>query len=285
MSGRPVIALDVGGSTIKSALVVGDHLLDEPRVDLVDSGGSAESILHMLAAIIDAHGISETRGVAFAFPGPFDYAAGVCLMQHLAKFDALYGIDVGSALRQILHAPSLEFRYRNDAQAAVLGEAVYGVGKAYRRLLGLTLGTGLGSAFVADGSLIIDGADVPPDGWLYPLDYLGQRADDVFSTRGLLARLQVYGIEASDVTSAIKIAGDHPALHASFGAFGAALGQFIEPHALRFGAQAIVIVGGIAETWERFAPTLIQSVSVPVRRGTLGRSAALLGAADLYALA
>ena len=73
---RPVIALDVGGSSVKSALVAaGQQIVGKVCVDDIESGATADEILNTLAAIITGHleKVRDVCRVAFAFPGPFDY--------------------------------------------------------------------------------------------------------------------------------------------------------------------------------------------------------------------
>jgi glucokinase len=286
MSDQPIVAIDVGGSSIKSALVAdGPRIVNRISVDAVQSKAGADQILDTLARIIKGYlqNTGNVRGVAFSFPGPFDYEQGICLIQNQDKYDALYGLNIGASLKEILDMPTLAMRYRNDGEAAILGEALYGAGIPYTRLIGLTLGTGLGSAFIAERNLITEGDDVPPHGWLYSCRFEKQRADDVFSTRGLLARLRERGIDAVDVVSALQVAGkDSAALAEGFASFGLDLGKFLEPFASKFRAEAVLVTGGIANAWEHFALFLRQVVSVPVVKGTLGRRAALLGAAALY---
>ncbi|HET6594210.1 MAG TPA: ROK family protein [Anaerolineales bacterium] len=281
-----ILALDVGGSSVKSALVeAGPRLVNEVSVDTIQSQGSSAEILNTLAAIVRRHlqNYKEVRRIAFAFPGPFDYEGGICLIQNQDKYDALYGLNISANLKKILAIPHLEFRYRNDAEAAILGEAFYGAGVPYSRLIGLTLGTGLGSAFVADQRVVTEGANIPHHGWLYSIPFGAPRADDVFSTRGLLARLRGYGVHAADIASALHgPEEDTPAFAEAFSSFGSDLGAFLKPFISDFGAEAILITGGIAEAWDRFAPSLAQSISVALLKGTLGRGAALLGAAALY---
>lgn len=282
----PVIALDVGGSSVKSSLVAEDQqIIGDVRVDVIRSESTADVILNTLAAIITVHlnKVKEVQGIALAFPGPFDYEQGICLIQNQAKYDSLSGLNVGEKLKKILRMPTLEMKYRNDAEAAILGEALYGAGKSSSRLLGLTLGTGLGSAFIVEGVLVTEGPGVPPKGWLYASPFGHQNADDVFSTRGLLGRLRERGIHADDIISAIQGAeGNNTGLSESFASFGNDLGEFLEPFISAFRADTLLITGGIAEAWEYFVPSLQRSLSVPVLRSALGNRAALLGAATLY---
>ncbi len=281
-----MLALDVGGTSIKSALVeTGPRLVDGVSVNPIESQGSAAEILDTLARIITNHlqNCRDVTEIAFAFPGPFDYESGICLIRNQEKYDSLYGLDISANLKEILEMPNLEIRYRNDAEAAILGEALYGTGMPYSRLIGLTLGTGLGSAFVADRKLVTGGANIPYRGWLYSIPFGTQRADDMFSTRGLLTRLREHGIHATDIASALRSSEEVTRVLAqAFAAFGSDLGAFLQPFISDFGAEAVLITGGIAETWDRFAPSLTRSLSVPVLKGTLGRRAALLGAAALY---
>jgi glucokinase len=151
----------------------------------------------------------------------------------------------------------------------------------YSRLIGITLGTGLGSAFIDDRHIITEVKGVPPQGWLYSCVFEQQRADDVFSTRGLLARLHAAGIHATDVESALR-SSETSALTEVFSTFGADLGRFLKPFVSEFRAEAVLVTGGISEARERFFPSLRHSLSIPVSKGTLGRHAPLLGAAALY---
>ena len=286
MSESPVIALDVGGSSIKSGLVAtGPRILGGVQMRSIDSRAGAAEILQTLAAVIAGHFEScrDARGIAIAFPGPFDYEQGICLMRGQEKYDALYGINLSAGLKEIPGMPDLEIRYRNDAEAAIVGEALYGAGGRFSRLLGVTLGTGLGSAFLSDGAIITEGAGVPDHGWLYSQPSGTGNADDMFSSRGLLARLRGHGIRAADLASAISMTKqEDQALRAAFASFGMDLGTFLKPFVSDFRADGVLVTGGIAEAWDWFGPALVQSLTVPVVKGTLGKAAPLVGGAALY---
>lgn len=280
-----IIALDVGGTSIKSGIVQpGGVVRGGTSSTPIDSRGAADPILDTLARIITRHAdtarAAEMRGVAMGVPGPFEYDAGVSRIRGLGKFEALFGLNVRDALQSRTRL-TVPFAFRNDAEAAIVGEARYGAGKAHRRLLGVTLGTGMGSAFVADGRCVRDGKDVPPGGELYGQPVAGARADDWFSKRGLERRLQDAGL-APDIPAAADAAraGDARAVGV-FESFGSELGAFLGPHLRAFGAGVLLVLGGIARSFDLFGPSLREHVPLPVLTGARPEEAALLGAADL----
>jgi glucokinase len=285
-SGR-VIALDVGGTSVKSALIaLGGHVIGEPLITPIESSGEAESILRTFAQIISTHlGEAQTSniiGVALGFPGPFDYGAGICLIEGVEKYRAIYGVNMRDALRARLDPGDLPILFRNDAEAAAVGEARYGAGRDYQRLIGVTLGTGCGSAFLGNGAPVTSGPGVPPNGWLYPVLFRGIRADDTFSRRGLEVRLRAAGITELSVKEAgvAARAGDVTARQV-FESFGADLGMFLDSFAVAFAAEAVLVLGRISGAIDLFGPPLCQALSVPALAGERGPDAALLGAADL----
>jgi glucokinase len=295
MTGSCAIALDVGGSSIKSGYVArGNHTVAGFRTDPINSYGSSEEIITTLTGVIYAQ-IEQIRtarlsGVGIGFPGPFDYAEGICRMQGISpiggpgsrgKFDTISGLNLRDELRHRLDLLELEIKFRNDAEAAIVGEAKYGSGRGYHRLIGITLGTGMGSAFLIDGVRLTAGAGVPPGGWLFKEPVADLQADDVFSTRGMLSRLAQEGVEFSSVKQAALAArgGEEAALHA-FRAFGAELGSFLRPFTIAFAAESVLVLGGIANAFDLFSLPLGRELPAPALSGVLGAHAGLLGAVE-----
>jgi glucokinase len=282
-----VIALDIGGASVKSALVaLGGQVIGKPSITSIDSSSEADNILKTFAQIINIHlaesHTSDLLGVGLGFPGPFDYTAGICLIEGVEKYGAIYGLDIRDALRARLDLGDLPILFRNDAEAAVVGEARYGAGRDYRRLIGVTLGTGCGSAFLVDGLPVTSGSGVPSNGWLYPELFRGLRADDLSSSRGLEWRLRSAGVMERNVKDAAAEAraGDGVARQV-FEAFGADLGSFLDSYAVAFAAEAVLVLGQIAGAFDLFGSPLGRALSVPALPGKRGADAALLGAADL----
>jgi glucokinase len=286
----PVAALDVGGTSVKSVLVADDgNLVGQLKTTPIDNQASADIILKSLTDIVKGH-IQELGtkshqllGIALGFPGPFEYEAGISRIQGVAKFEALYGLDVRKGLQCHLNTDNLPIRFRNDAEAAIVGEGLYGAGRPFARLIGLTLGTGCGSAFLINGQPVTTGAGVPPNGWLYPKSFRGRQADDVFSIRGLIGALQAEGVVVNDIKTATDLARqNHQTVHQVFTQFGHNLGAFLRPWAEAFQADAILLQGGIANAFDLFDQELSATLPVTVVRGELEAKAALLGAAALF---
>jgi glucokinase len=255
-------ALELGGSHVSAALVdLGSGRVDGPIRVSLDPGASREELLRMLDQAAD-----HVRGyepVGFAVPGPFDHERGICLIKGLAKLEALYGVD----LRKVL---DLDAVFVNDAEAFLLGEAEAGAARGHDRAIGLTLGTGLGSAFLAGGELVREGNAVPPNGDFHVVPFRGGAVEDVISARGIRATAG----RDPEVLAALANDGDAEAA-AAFSTFGRDLAEFLEPWLEAFRPSVVVVGGGIAGAWRHFASEL-PSIAVPAERP---EEAALIGAA------
>ncbi|MEL6308776.1 MAG: ROK family protein [Chloroflexota bacterium] len=278
-----IIALDVGGSSVKSGIVDTQGEVSHIRKTPVNSQGDAETILNTFALVVQSY-LTEDRhikGIGVGFPSPFDYDNGICLIEGVQKYEAIYGVDIGDELlsRTDLDVP---IRFRNDAEAALVGEAIYGAGKPYDRFIGVTLGTGMGSSFIAGRERVSAGDGVPEGGFLFPVLFRGEQADEWFSTRGLLRRFADDGYVIDNIGDAATFArAGNEGLAKVWHAFGRDMGLFLHSHLQAFQAEALLVSGGIAAAYDLFADGLIAEVSVPVVCGALGEKGALLGAVAL----
>lgn len=284
---RYAIALDVGGTSVKSGVVRMDTAAVEQRTRTpIESTGSADVILSTLSGIVRHH-VERTEpgkilGLGLAFPGPFDYHTGISRIRNLEKYEAIYGVDVGSELRARAVLAGLPVRFRNDAEAAVVGECRYGAGQEFNRVIGVTLGTGFGTAFIDHGEPQLSGPGVPPNGWLHAFPVGNLRADDAFSIRGLQRLLAQAGGLPLDIKQAADAArtGDQRAA-AVFSRYGRGVGKFLASFAVAYRADAVLVLGGIAEALNLFGPSLAAMLPVRVLPGSRGSDAAILGAAQL----
>jgi len=287
------VGLDVGGSSLKAGLVLaGGGLAGEAReVPIASQGGEGAILDDFASALSPFLGAPGVRGIGIGMPGPFDYERGVSLMRGLTKFDGIYGLDLGRALRERLQlADDVRLRFVNDAAAFALGEVRFGAGRGCRRVMAVTLGTGCGSAFAVDGDVVTGGDGVPPHGYVYCLPYRGGIVDDHLSSRGLAALWREVTGSRGDAPDGRALAdaaraGDSGA-GATYREFGArtaeALGGVIES----FRPEVLVLGGQISRGFDLFGPSLEAGLAggstVPlVRPAEHLTSSALLGAASL----
>ena len=296
------VGVDVGGTTVRLATVTRSGAIVPATLTRFDpqSRGPADEILRRFADALRCLDLAGTSGIGIGFPGPFDYERGICLLKGLGKYDALYGVDVGAALRRRLGLPdSYPVRFINDAAAFALGEAFYGAARPFRRAVVLTLGTGCGSAFLVEGKIVTEGEGVPPNGWVYPLLHQGKPLDDLLSTRGILAlwrRLTVVsaagrangtGAEPTEVSSlAQRAASGDPLARRLFARFGRLLREAIAPILQGFRADGLVLGGRIALSFPLFASEAIEVLQAHGCRAHVVRAAdidhsALKGAASI----
>ncbi|MFG1610785.1 ROK family protein [Actinoplanes sp. NPDC049265] len=235
--------------------------------------GAAEIVAAVAAAARSAGPLSGTP-LSLAVPGPFDYAAGVGRYAGVGKFAALNGVDVRAALYAALDERPSRITFVNDAEAFAVGEWLAGAGPGLTRLVGITLGTGIGSAFLDHGRVVRDGPSVPPQGRADLLEIDGRPLEETVSARAVI---RAHGRPATGVLDVIR-AGDTAALSA-YRRLGVALAPWIR----RFEAQAVVVGGAVAGSWDVIGPLFVTGLGLPadVRPAALPHTAAHLGAAWL----
>jgi predicted NBD/HSP70 family sugar kinase len=277
---RIVPALDVGGTRLKSGLAAAGRLVGPLLVVDFESAAGTDDLLRQLAHASRRQlgAVSEPSSLGVACPGPFDYANGIGRSR--LKLAALYGIDVGAELRRRLGLPGLDVRFTNDAEAAALAEARFGAGRSFRRVLTVTLGTGLGAALVVDRRVAAVSGGVVA-GELYRTRGGAERADDLFSTRGLSAKLRAAGSDIVDPEAAALATPSRQRV-AAFCDFGRDFGRFLEPFVESCQIELIVVAGGIAGAFHLYGEALASELPVPVLLGELGAAAGVIGAALVF---
>ena len=289
------IGADIGGSHISSVLVdmeTGRMIPESLAEQKVNNQASADEILNdwalALRKTMNSATIDELSGIGFAMPGPFDYKTGVALMKNVAKYDSLYGINVGIELKKLLQLPAeMPFRYLNDALSFAVGECWTGKAAGYNNVMAITLGTGFGSAFLTNGVPVIEGDRVPKMGYVYHIPYENGIADDYFSTRWFIKEYFLRsGIQVSGVKEIADRVNLDPIARQIFEHFGTAIGNFLAPLLSKFGAECLVIGGNISGAYPLFGPSFEtalanQNVNVKTVISELMESAAMAGSSRL----
>ncbi len=314
----PTPVLEIGGTHVTAALVrhaagawtvAADSVV---RRDL-DSHAPAAQLLDALAAAANSLGAGHNGHWGVALPGPFDYPSGIARYEHVGKFDGLQDVDVRAGLAERLGIALQAFTFLNDADAFGIGEVALGAAGRSRRAVCITLGTGVGSSFLADGIPVKTGTVVPPDGSCYLLEYGGRPLEDTVSRRAIRrAYAEAAGTSGSsgaagsasvpaattedpdartpdvrDIAEAAR-AGDAVAAMVLEHAFSA-VGEAAAPYLEKFATEVLIVGGSMAGSWDIVEPAIRKGLAavvpglaaLPLRRAERSEEAGLVGAAYL----
>jgi polyphosphate glucokinase len=235
------LGLDVGGSSIKHALV--DVASGRPAAPLdsmpTPRPATADNLFGALAALARRAPASVPVGIAM----PCVIQRGV--IHTAANLDpSLLGRDAAHLLAAQVQRP---VTLLNDADAAGLAEAHCGAARGVAgTVMMLTFGTGIGSALLVDGRL-------------WPNSELGH--------------MEVEGVEGEQRAAA----RNRTAEGLSWPAWAARVNRYLREVNRLFWPELIVIGGGVTENWSDFAG-LLES-RAPLKPAELGPAAGVAGAA------
>lgn len=279
-----ILTADIGGSHI-TASVCNMEMLNTiadktVRVE-VQSKGSAGDILNAwvraLTKVVSLSKELPVSGLSIAMPGPFDYKNGISYIKGLNKYEALYGLNIRQYLAEALGFDPELVRFRNDAESTIAGEVLAGAGKQYQRVIGITLGTGFGSAF--------SDKKITKDLNLGSEPYGETIADDYFSTRWFLKRYyELTGVSpAGGVRELAVLAGKSPMASKVFKEFAVNVAGFLSKPIAQMKPDALIICGNIARAQDLFLPQLLKELNpLPAKTGSLDENAPLIGAAIMF---
>jgi glucokinase len=149
-------AVDIGGTTTKLGIVADDgSVVKRSTVPTSLQGepiGLVDAIVSSLAPLLDgmkAEQNTPMSGVGISVAGFLDGQRGA--MIHNANLPALHDYPLRRVFTERF---SLDCRLEVDSNAAVVAEYRYGPGRGAGRLLGVTVGTGLGGGVIINGALL-----------------------------------------------------------------------------------------------------------------------------------
>ena len=109
--------------------------------DFINSGNKCE----------DNDDIKEIEGIGFDFPGQIDYKNGIVKLA--PNIPGWINVPIAKIIEDEFHVPT---RIDNDVRCAALGELAFGAGKGCQNLICITVGTGIGSGLIINGSIICE---------------------------------------------------------------------------------------------------------------------------------
>lgn len=312
MSDQQALAVDLGGTQIRVAVVDAGGQLSHRRAITTDAEQGSQSVVERMGRLINEvakdAGLGASAPVGVASPGPLDVRSGVVLFT-----PNLPGWRDVPLAEMLASETGRSIALANDGNCAALGEVRFGSAKGIDDLVYLALGTGIGGGVISGGQLV-DGVRglggevghvvVAMDGPRCTCGSIG--CLEAFASGWAIRREAELVTRTADGEGLLRVA-DGGSLHAGIVAeaahqgdvaarqiisrAGRALGAAMGALANTFNPRAVVIGGGVAHLGDLLLDPAIETMAshcfIDVRRdltvtySTLGDDTALYGAAAL----
>jgi glucokinase len=273
-----VLGIDIGGTNIRVGLVENNVVVRMESLKIKREGSETE-IMDDLNIIIGKFVKEKIDGIGIGVPSLVDPEKGI-----------IYDATNIPAWKEVHLKEQLEAKYNipvyvnNDANCFVMGEKHFGKVKAYSNIVGLIIGTGLGSGLVLNNHLYAGkncGAGefgmIPFRDHNFEYYCSGQFFENVHGTTG----------------EEIKLRAEHGDTRASeiFTQFGSNLGEVIKVIMLALDPEIFILGGSVSKSFEFFKDAMWESIrkflyvhssdKIKVEVSEINHIA-ILGAAALY---
>lgn len=280
MGRSPVLAIDIGGSKVVAALVVGADVLDQERTTTPAGEGPVLVVATACAAgerLLARWGGAAPCALGVATAGLVTDGRVRALSPDILP--GWHGFPLAERLELAFGLPA---SLLNDAQAAAYGEAVHGAARGRSSALFVTVSTGVGGGLVLGGRLWRGASGMA--GHIGQLS--GRALEGVASGTALAARAAGLGHDSSarEVITASE-AGEPWAQGLLLDAANALVAALVDVKFL-IDPEVIVLGGGVglnpafaravARAFENVEPGL----RTPLVAAELGAAAGLVGAAE-----
>lgn len=283
MEKTQIIGVDLGGTNLRAG-IVRESLLEPVVSRPLYAQGNRDETLQQIFDIIDEMMNAGVKAIGIGVPGLVDPASRI--PYDVVNIPSINETDLRGILEQRYH---VAVKIENDANCFAWGEYYFGGGRSSSSLVGLTIGTGLGTGIIADGKLLTGkhgGA-----GEFGMISYLGKNIEYYVSGRFFTNVYHTTG----ELVYKRALEGD-PAAISMYEDFGRHLGEAIKLILYALDTECIII-GGAAKVafpfyaesmWETLAgfgfrralATLKIEASSLVNGNILGAAALHLTAAD-----
>ncbi len=282
-----VIGVDLGGTNIRAGLVLNNKIIKKVEVNTEPNKGKNAVIKNIVKAINSVM-TKDVAGIGIGSPGPLDYRNGIIVKP---KNIPLKNVNLKKVLEKKFKIPVF---VDNDANCFSFGEALYGSGKNYDCVIGLTIGTGVGGGIVINKKIFHGRMNAGELGHI-SINFNGIKCncgnigcvEEYVSARGIMGLAK--GLKAKTPLEVYNLAlkGNKKAISV-FEKMGFYLGVGLTNFVNIFDPDVVIIGGGISNAWKFFSKSMEKAVKercVVNKNPKIVKSklkhAAILGAASL----
>lgn len=288
MGDAPTLAVDLGGTQMRAAIVASDGELLERRAEPTPRDATCPDAL--LALLGDVLAGDEVTGAVIGVPGRVDHRRG--RLEHAPNLPPHWPAALDEQL--LSERLGISVALANDADLAAVGEGWFGAGRGHTDVVYLTVSTGIGAGVLLDRRIVIGQRSLGEIGHTV-LDHSACRRgepatfEDLGSGTALGRRAAAAGLP-SDGARIVELVhdGDPEATHI-WDELVSVIAAGVTNVAFLFSPSAIVLGGGVGRNGDLLLGPLREALQgcgppgladpIEVLVAQLGDDAALVGAA------
>src|SRR5690606_332675 len=271
------IGIDLGGTKIKAGIEHQGEIIQQKKAFLKEKD-SFDSTMEQVFRLISPLVQDEVEGIGIGVPSVVDVENGI--VYNVTNIPSWKKVELKSILEERFKLPVF---VNNDVNCYTLGEHRFGLAKGFDTVVGMSIGTGLGSGIIIKNRLYTGhncGA-----GEIGLLPYKDKNIEYYASGNFFEAFHQTTAVEAYHAACA----GDEKALN-QWRAFGYHFGAALKVGLYAYDPQVIIIGGSVSKAFNFFKDTMYESFSDFIYPKSIERlkisisenaNIALLGAAAL----
>ena len=248
MDKKTVLGVDMGATNIRATKVNNDEKLYVASVK-IENRHSENDVLQQLIETIKQVFDPTVQAIGVGVPSVVDIDRGIVYdVQNIPSWQEVH-------LKEILEENfSVPVYVNNDANCFVLGEKYFGNGQSYQDIIGLTLGTGMGTGLILNNKLYAGKNCGAGEFGMIP--YLDHNYE--YYCSGQFFKFE-HNREGDEVYLAAQ-RGEHWALKI-YADFGSHLGQAINTILFALDPQIIILGGSVSKGFKFFQETMWEAIN------------------------
>ncbi|MDA3892299.1 MAG: ROK family protein [Salinivirgaceae bacterium] len=274
-----IIGIDLGGTNVRVGLVEDGKVIKHASAKVPVSKSDPEPVLKCIIDTVQKIISDSVVGIGIGLPGVMDKKEGI--IRAITNIPSFTNIPIKQIVSDYFNVPVF---IDNDVNCFVLGEKFFGAGKNFRNVVGLSLGTGMGTGIITGNTLLEDANG--GSGEFGEVPYLDDNIEAYCSGEFFTRALGKTGDEAYELAKA----GDQQTLKI-FTEFGTHLGKAIHIILLAFDPEIIIIGGSAANSSKYFHEAMMTELNKFVFQNSVKKLkivyaqekySPILGASKLY---
>lgn len=270
-----VIALDIGGTNLRAALVNETYQIIEIVVastPLQNLNAFLEQVKKSIDSLLKKQ--PNVSAIACGVPGRVDESGGIEILPNIG----IKNVPLKSFLETTYHLPVV---IKNDAVMAAVAEGNLGYGKSLESSYFITISTGIGAAFIANHQLRHSSEEAGH--MLVKLGNDYEELEKVASGQGIVKLAAFHGVTIPDAKTFFTLYGQgDKSIKPIFQIWLTYLTDFLKWVDRYYAPKAYILTGGVMKSKDYFWNDLQKAVPhIPLALAQFGQDAGIIGAANL----